>query len=337
MRERVRQQLINDPEAIVEEALEGIAGAHPELLRLDAEARILVRADAPRPGRVGIVSGGGSGHEPLHGGFVGLGMLGAAVPGQIFSSPTPDRIAAAGHAVDGGEGVLLIVKNYTGDVLNFRMAAEELEDDGVRVATVLVNDDVAVEDSTHTAGRRGVAGTLIVEKLAGAAAERGEPLDRVAAIAREAIERTRSFGVALGPCTPPGREPLFELPPGQIEVGVGIHGEPGRRRQPLGTAAEVARLMFDAIVDDRPLARGSRVLTLVNGLGSTPLLELFGLDREVAVLCAGADLRRARSLVGEYVTSLDMIGASLTLTELDEALIELWDAPVRTPALRWGA
>jgi phosphoenolpyruvate---glycerone phosphotransferase subunit DhaK len=330
-----RQQILNRAEDLVDEALEGMAAAFPGRLRVDSE-RVVVRADAPRQGKVGLVSGGGSGHEPLHAGYVGPGMLDAAVAGQIFSSPPPDHVVAAARAVDGGAGVLLIVKNYTGDVMNFTMAAEELEEDGIEVASVLVKDDVAVEDSTHTAGRRGVAGTVLVEKLAGAAAERGGSLERVKAVAEEAIDRTRSFGVAVGACTPPGGEQLFELPPGEMEVGVGIHGEPGRRRQPIASAAEIAAMMFEAIVEDRPLASGAEVLTLVNGLGSTTLLELFALDREVAALCAGAGLVRSRVLVGNYLTSLDMAGASLTMLELDDALTDLWDAPVETPALRWG-
>jgi dihydroxyacetone kinase-like protein len=336
MSEHRNRQLLNDPEDAVDEAVRGIVGANPGRLRLEGE-RAIVRADAPRPGKVGLVSGGGSGHEPLHAGYVGPGMLDAAVAGQVFSSPPPDHVVEAARAVDGGAGVLLIVKNYTGDTMNFAMAAEELREAGVDVATVLVKDDVAVEDSTHTAGRRGVAGTVLVEKLAGAAAARGDSLAQVEAVANRAIDRVRSFGVALAPCSPPGRGPLFELPAGEMEVGVGIHGEPGRRREPIATAAEIAATMFEAIATDRPLAPGARVLTLVNGLGSTTQLELFGLDREVATLCEAAGLTRSRILVGNYLTALDMAGASLTILELDDQTLELWDAPVETPGLRWGA
>ncbi len=312
-----------------------MVAAHSARLRLVGE-RAVVRAEAPREGKVGIVSGGGSGHEPLHAGYVGAGMLDGAVAGEIFSSPPPDHVAEAARAVDGGAGVLLIVKNYTGDVMNFGMARQELEEEGIEVASVLVKDDVAVEDSSYTAGRRGVAGTVLVEKLAGAAAERGDPLSAVEAVANEAIDRVRSFGVALGPCTPAGRDPLFTLPQGEMEVGVGIHGEPGRRRAPLGTAAEIAAMMLEAILADRPLQPGTEVLTLVNGLGGTPLIELYALDREVQALCDSAGLRRARVLVGEYLTSLDMPGATLTVLDLDQRLKELWDAPVETAALQRG-
>lgn len=327
--------IVNDPSTAITEALEGLAAVHDRIVRLDAAANVILRVTPPSGPKVGVVSGGGSGHEPLHVGFVGRGMLDAAVPGEIFTSPPPDRIVAAALAAENGAGVLLIVKNYSGDVLNFRMAASELGARGIEVESVIVNDDVAVEDSEYTAGRRGVAGTVFVEKIAGAAAERGESLAAVAAVARRVVERTRSFGIALSGCAPLGGDPIFELPDGEMEVGVGIHGEPGRRRQPVAAATELAKLMFDAVHEDRPLAAGSRTLTLTNGLGGTTPIELFLLDRAFSTLCADAGLTRARKLVGQYVTSLNMRGASFTVMELDDELLALWDDPVETPAIRW--
>jgi dihydroxyacetone kinase-like protein len=294
--------------------------------------------DAPRQGKVGLVSGGGSGHEPMHGGFVGRGMLDAACPGEVFTSPVPDQIFAATKAVDGGAGVVHIVKNYTGDVMNFKLAAEEAADEDVQVESVLIDDDVAVQDSLYTAGRRGVGATVLAEKLAGAAAERGDSLDAVAAVARRVNERARSFGIALSSCTPPAAgKPIFDLPAGEMEVGIGIHGEPGRRRAPLGTASEIAELMVEAVVSDLKPGRGARVLAFVNGMGGTPLLELYLLYGEVERALRERGLVPVRRLVGSYITSLEMAGASLTLLELDDELTALWDAPVHTPALRWGA
>ncbi|MFF0608769.1 dihydroxyacetone kinase subunit DhaK [Nocardia tengchongensis] len=331
------KKLINDPAGVVDAALAGMAAAHPEL-RVDAKQRIIVRADAPRPGKVGLVSGGGSGHEPLHGGFVGLGMLDAACPGEIFTSPVPDQILAATAAVDTGAGVLHIVKNYTGDVMNFEMAAElAAAESGAEVRAVVVNDDVAVQDSLYTAGRRGVGATLILEKMAGAAAEQGRPLAEVARVADTVNARSRSMGMALTSCTVPAvGHPTFELGDGEMEIGIGIHGEPGRRRVPLAPARDVAVLLLDPILADLPFAQGDRVLCFLNGMGGTPLIELYLMFDEVSRILRGHGIHIERSLVGPYVTSLDMAGCSITLTRLDEELTALWDAPVRTPALRWG-
>ncbi|MFD3662546.1 dihydroxyacetone kinase subunit DhaK [Streptomyces sp. NPDC058659] len=328
------RMLINVPETVVADALRGMAAAHPELT-VDVERRIVVRRDAPVAGKVALVSGGGSGHEPLHGGFVGPGMLSAACPGEVFTSPVPDQMVRAAAAVDSGAGVLFVVKNYTGDVLNFAMAAELAEDEGIQVAKVLVDDDVAVTDSLYTAGRRGTGGTLFVEKIAGAAAEEGAPLERVEAIARRVDARSRSFGVALSACTTPAKgSPTFDLPEGELELGIGIHGEPGRERRAMMTSREIADYAVDTVVED--LRPSGPVLALVNGMGGTPLLELYGFNAEVQRVLAERRIPVARTLVGNYVTSLDMAGCSVTLCEVDEELLRLWDAPVQTPALRWG-
>ncbi|MGP3925847.1 dihydroxyacetone kinase subunit DhaK [Streptomyces sp. 8N616] len=328
------KMLINVPETVVADGLRGLAAAHPELT-VDVENRVIVRRDAPVADKVGLVSGGGSGHEPLHGGFVGPGMLDAACPGEVFTSPVPDQMARAAAAVDSGKGVLFIVKNYTGDVLNFNMAAELAEDEGIQVASVLVNDDVAVTDSLYTAGRRGVGATLFVEKIAGAAAEEGAPLERVEAIARKVNESSRSFGVALSACTTPAKGgPTFDLPPGELELGIGIHGEPGRERRAMMTSREIADFAVDAVLED--LRPDSPVLALVNGMGATPLLELYGFNAEVQRVLGERGVSVARTLVGNYVTSLDMAGCSVTLCQSDEELLRLWDAPVATAGLRWG-
>lgn len=332
------KMLINSPEAVVADALRGLAAAHPDL-DVDVEARVVVRRDARAGGRVGLVSGGGSGHEPLHAGFVGYGMLSAACPGEVFTSPVPDQMARAIKAVDSGQGVLLVVKNYTGDVLNFDMAAELAEEDGIRVERVLVNDDVAVTDSLYTAGRRGTGATLFVEKIAGAAAEEGAPLEQVAALARRVNEASGSFGVALSACTTPAKgSPTFDLPDGELELGIGIHGEPGRERRPMMPAAEIAEVAVGTVLDDMANTApvDGPVLALVNGMGATPLLELYGFHAEVARVLEARGVPVARALVGNYVTSLDMAGASVTLCQVDEELLRLWDAPVKTPALRWG-
>jgi phosphoenolpyruvate---glycerone phosphotransferase subunit DhaK len=332
------KKFLNDPSAVVKESLAGLAAAHGDLLRYDAQAQIVVRADAPVAGKVALVSGGGSGHEPLHGGFVGRGMLDAACPGEVFTSPVPDQMLAATKAVDGGTGVVHIVKNYTGDVMNFKLAAEDAADEGIDVESVLVNDDVAVEDSLYTAGRRGVGATVLIEKIAGAAAERGHDVQAVAALARRVNERSRSFGVALSSCTPPAvGNPIFDLPDGEIELGIGIHGEPGRRREQLRTANEIVSVMTEAVLSDLKPVEGARLLPFVNGMGGTPQLELYLLYAEVARQLHAAGLQPLRNLVGSYITSLEMAGASLTVLELDDELISLWDAPVHTPALRWGA
>ena len=328
------KKLINAPDDVVTDALAGLAAAHPSL-RLDAENKVVIRGDAPRPGKVGLASGGGSGHEPLHGGFVGYGMLDAACAGEVFTSPVPDQMLAATKAVNGGAGVLHIVKNYTGDILNFQMAAELADDDGIEVVSVVVNDDVAVQDSLYTAGRRGVGATVFVEKIAGALAEEGAPLADVAAIAREVNERSRSFGVALTSATLPAvGKPSFELAESEIELGIGIHGEPGRERTTLTPAHDLAGTVLDAIGDDMPLS--GDLLVMVNGMGGTPLSELYILCAEVQRYIEGHGARVARNLVGNYITSLDMQGFSVTVTQLTDTLTRLWDAPVDTPGLRWG-
>ncbi|GCD39275.1 dihydroxyacetone kinase subunit DhaK [Streptomyces chrestomyceticus JCM 4735] len=328
------KMLMNVPETVVADALRGMAAAHPELV-VDVDNRVVVRRDAPVAGKVALVSGGGSGHEPLHGGYVGPGMLDAACPGEVFTSPVPDQMVRAAAAVDSGEGVLFVVKNYTGDVLNFQMAAELAEDEGVRVASVVVNDDVAVTDSLHTAGRRGTGATLFVEKIAGAAAEEGAPLDRVADLANRVVESSRSFGVALSACATPAKGgPMFDLPAGELELGVGIHGEPGRERRPMMTAREIADYAVDAVLAD--LNPRQPVLALVNGMGGTPLLELYGFGAEVHRVLGERGVPVARTLLGNYVTSLDMAGCSVTLCQADAEMLRLWDAPVQTAALRWG-
>jgi len=332
------KKLINDPSAVVHDALAGLAAAHPGL-RVDIERKIIARATAPVSGKVGLISGGGSGHEPLHGGFVGLGMLDAACPGEVFTSPTPDQMYEATKLVDGGAGVLHIVKNYTGDVMNFEMAAEmAAEDAGVKVESIVTNDDVAVEDSLYTAGRRGVGVTVLVEKICGAAAEAGQDLATVAAIGRKVNGWGRSMGMALTSCTVPAAgKPTFDLGETEIEIGIGIHGEPGRHREPLGSAADIAERLLDPIVHDLPFERGDAVLAFVNGMGGTPLLELYVVFAEVARILSGHGITIQRSLVGPFITSLEMAGCSITLLKLDDELVRLWDAPVNTPALRWGA
>jgi phosphoenolpyruvate---glycerone phosphotransferase subunit DhaK len=328
------KKLINSPDSVVTDALAGVAAAHPSLA-VDIDNKVITRAAGPVSGKVGLVSGGGSGHEPLHGGFVGYGMLDAACPGEVFTSPVPDQMLAATKAVDGGAGILHIVKNYTGDVLNFQMAAELASDDGIEVAAVVVNDDVAVQDSLYTAGRRGVGATVFVEKIAGALAERSASLSDVAAVASEVNERSRSFGVALTSCTVPAAgKPTFDLGDTEIELGIGIHGEPGRTRAPLAPAAEIAATALDAIHADMPLA--GDLLVMVNGMGGTPLIELYVVYNEVHKYITGKGARIARNLVGNYITSLEMQGFSVTVCQLTDALTELWDAPVDTPALRWG-
>ena len=331
------KKIINDPKRVVDESVAGFGLAHADLVRVEMDPIHVVRADAPIAGKVGIVSGGGSGHEPLHAGFVGFGMLDAAVPGAVFTSPTPDPILAATKAVDGGAGVLHIVKNYTGDVLNFETAADLASADGITVRAVVTNDDVAVKDSLYTAGRRGVAGTVLVEKIAGAAAERGDSLDEVADIAERVNANARSMGLALTPCiVPHAGEPSFVLAEDEIEIGIGIHGEPGRERIKLEPADGLVDRLIEPILEDLPYSGGDRVLLFVNGMGGTPLVELYIAYRRAAQVLAERGITIARSLVGNYITSLEMQGMSLTLLKLDDEMIQLWDAPVQTAALRWG-
>ena len=331
------KKFLNNPDDIVPESLAGLGAAHPELVRIDFENQLVLRKDAPVQGKVALVSGGGSGHEPLHGGFVGLGMLDAACPGAVFTSPVPYQMLAATKAVDGGAGVIHVVKNYTGDVMNFKMAAEEAADEGVEVESVLTNDDVAVEDSLYTAGRRGTGATVLVEKIAGAKAEAGGSLAEVAAVARKVNGQARSFGVALTSCASPGAGPTFEIGPDEMEFGVGIHGEPGRRREKIRSAAEIVSEMGDAIFGDLEPDSGSNVLAFVNGLGGTPLIELYVVYNELHKQLEERGVTATRSLVGNYITSLEMAGVSITILVLDDELTELWDAPVHTPALRWKA
>jgi dihydroxyacetone kinase-like protein len=332
------KKLINDPDDVLAEALLGMEAAHPDLL-VDHQNRVISRAGGARPGKVGLVSGGGSGHEPLHGGFVGLGMLDAACAGAIFTSPSPDQILAATQVADGGAGVLHVVKNYTGDVMNFEMAAELAAiESGAEVVQVVTDDDVAVQDSTWTAGRRGVGVTVLLEKIAGAAAEQDRSLSEVADVARAVNANGRSMGVALTSCTVPSAgRPTFELGDDEMELGVGIHGEPGRVRLPMAPARDIAELLVEPILSDLGAASGDSVIAFVNGLGGTPLIELYVMYNEVAKILAGHGIQIARSLVGPYITSLEMAGASVTLLKVDEDLVSLWDAPVRTPGLRWGA
>lgn len=328
------KKFLNDPNNVVPEVIEGFARAHRDIVRQLDGKPVIVRATPKPHGTVALVSGGGSGHEPLHAGFVGEGMLDAAVAGAVFTSPTPDPVEAAARAVDTGAGVLFIVKNYTGDVLNFETAADLVQMDGIQASTVIVNDDVAVQDSTYTAGRRGVAGTVFVEKIAGALAEQGASLDEVTSIAQKTINATRSFGVALRAGTVPHiGSPSFELAEDEIEFGVGIHGEPGRERIPLEQADAIVDRMMSAILEDLPFERGDRVAVLVNGMGATPLSELYIVYRRVAELLDERGIAVERSLVGDYVTSLDMAGGSISLLRLDDELLALYDAPVRTAAL----
>ncbi|WP_461164052.1 dihydroxyacetone kinase subunit DhaK [Arthrobacter sp. R4-81] len=331
------KKLINDPRAVVDESVEGFGLAHADIVAVSTEPKFITRKDAPVAGKVGLVSGGGSGHEPLHGGFVGLGMLDAAVPGAVFTSPTPDQIIPATLAVNSGAGVVHIVKNYTGDLLNFETAAEMAQAEGVEVRTVLVNDDVAVEDSLYTAGRRGVGGTVLVEKIAGAAAERGDDLEAVAAIGNRVNSNVRSMGVALTACTVPhAGGPSFDLEENEIEIGIGIHGEPGRHKIPMENADGITDRLLEPILSDLGLDARERVLLFVNGMGGTPQSELYIVYRRAAQVLKERGIIVERSLVGNYITSLEMQGCSVSVLRLDDEMTALWDAPVHTAALRWG-
>jgi len=332
------KKLINDPGAVVDEALHGFAAAHPDLVRVNYDPKYVVRADAPVQGKVAVLSGGGSGHEPMHGGFVGRGMLDAACPGEVFTSPTPDQMYEATKAVDGGAGVLHIVKNYTGDILNFEMAADLAKGEGIDVEAVVTDDDVAVQDSLYTAGRRGVGITVLAEKIVGAAAEEGKDLATCAELCRRVNAEGRSMGMALTSCTVPAAgKPTFELGDDEMEIGIGIHGEPGRERLPLEPARDIVRRLAGPILEDLPYASGDRVLAFVNGMGGTPMLELYLVYNELRDVLAEHGVEVARSLIGPYITSLEMAGCSITLLRVDDELIRLWDAPVHTPGLRWGA
>jgi len=332
------KKLINKPEDVVTEALHGIAAAHPDLVKVHFNPNIIVRADAPVQGKVGLVSGGGSGHEPMHGGFVGPGMLDAACPGEVFTSPTPDQMLDATKAVNGGAGVLHIVKNYTGDVMNFEMAAELGQGEGIEVEAVVIDDDVAVQDSLYTAGRRGVGTTVLAEKICGAAAEEKRPLADVAELCRKVNANGRSMGMALTSCiVPAAGEPTFSLGEDEIEIGIGIHGEPGRERVKLAPAAEIVERLTTPILEDLPFEKGDQVLAFVNGMGGTPLIELYVVYNDLNRFLGERGITITRNLIGPYITSLEMAGCSITLLKLDDELTRLWDAPVKTAGLRWAA
>ena len=332
------KKLLNDVERIVADALEGMRAAHGDLIEVSLDPAYVVRRGAPTASKVALVSGGGSGHEPMHAGYVGLGMLDGACPGAVFTSPTPDQIHACTRRVDAGRGVVHIVKNYTGDVMNFEIVAELAQAEGIEVEAVVMSDDVAVQDSLYTAGRRGVGATVLAEKLAGARAEEGGSLRDVADVVRRVDGGARSMGMALTSCTVPAAgAPTFELGTGEMEIGIGIHGEPGRERMALEPADRIVDRLLRPILDDLPFRAGDRVLAFVNGMGGTPLLELYVVMRRVDQVLAERGLERVRTLVGNHITSLEMAGCSITLLRMDEELVRLWDAPVRTPGLRWGA
>ena len=331
------KKLINTPETEVKDALAGMAAAHADLIRVEYDPNVIIRKDAPKKGKVGLVSGGGSGHEPMHGGYVGRGMLDAACPGAVFTSPTPDQMARATKAVDGGAGVLHIVKNYTGDIMNFEMAAELARGEGGRVSAVVTNDDVAVQDSLYTAGRRGVGVTVLLEKIVGGAAEAGYDLEKCTELAKRVNANGRSMGMALTSCiVPAAGKPTFDIADDEMELGIGIHGEPGRERTKLKPANEIAEILTSTVVKDLPFKRGDEVLAFVNGMGGTPLLELYVVYNAVHQYLTKEGIKVTRSLVGSYITSLEMAGCSVTLLKLDAEATKFWDAPVHTPALRWG-
>lgn len=331
------KKLINKPEDVVKEALLGMQAAHEDLIKVHFEPNYIMRADGPVKGKVAILSGGGSGHEPMHGGFVGMGMLDAACPGSVFTSPTPDQMLEATKAINSGSGVLHIVKNYTGDVLNFEMAADLAKSEGIEVEAVIIDDDVAVKDSLYTAGRRGVGVTVITEKIVGAAAEQGRSLKDVADVCRKVNSQGRSMGMALTSCVvPEAGKPTFDLPDDEMEIGIGIHGEPGRERMKLKPAAAITEMLAKPILDDLPFKKGDEVLAFVNGMGGTPLIELYIVYNELQKICNGRGIKIVRNLVGSYITSIEMAGCSITLLKMDDELTRLWDAPVNTPALRWG-
>ncbi len=355
------KKLINAVDNVVREQLQGMAVAHPDILKVHIDPHYLTRADAPVKGKVALVSGGGSGHEPMHGGFVGMGMLDGACPGEVFTSPTPDQMYECAKAVDGGAGVLFIVKNYTGDVLNFETAAELAFADGIQVQSILIDDDVAVKDSLYTAGRRGVGTTVLAEKIVGAAAEAGYTLAQCADLCRKVNNYGRSMGMALTSCTVPAAgKPTFELGDNEIEIGIGIHGEPGQKRMALKAADEITEMMALEIITDKaysrttrewdndqgtwvdmelvdqPFQSGDQVIAFVNSMGGTPVSELYAIYRKLAEVCQQNGLTIVRNLIGPYITSLEMQGCSITLLKVDEEILRFWDAPVNTPGLRWG-
>ena len=332
------KKLINSPENVVLESMSGLAAAFGDLIKIHLDPNYIVRKDAPVKNKVAIISGGGSGHEPMHGGFVGRGMLDGACPGAVFTSPTPDQMHEATKAVNGGKGVLHIVKNYTGDVMNFEMAADLARGEGIEVEAVVIDDDVAVKDSLYTAGRRGVGTTVLSEKICGAAAEGGASLKEVAALCHKVNGQGRSMGMALTSCTVPHvGKPTFELPEDEMEIGIGIHGEPGRHRMKLKSADQITEMLLNPIIEDLPFKSGDSVLLFVNSMGGTPSIELFVVYNKAHQILTKKGIQVTRSLVGPYITSLEMAGASITVLKLDGELTKLWDAPVLTPGLRWGA
>ncbi|MCA9932372.1 MAG: dihydroxyacetone kinase subunit DhaK [Ardenticatenaceae bacterium] len=356
------KKLINAVDDVVKEQLEGMLVAHPDMLKVNFEPKYVYRADAPVANKVAIVSGGGSGHEPMHGGFVGMGMLDGACPGEVFTSPTPDQMYECARAVDGGAGVLFLVKNYTGDVLNFETAVELAHADGIKAQSILIDDDVAVKDSLYTAGRRGVGTTVLCEKVVGAAAEAGYDLDQCADLARKVNMYGRSMGMAITSCTVPAAgKPTFDLPDDEMEIGIGIHGEPGQKRMPMATADEITTMMVNEILDDAaysrtvrewdreegtwvekdltdaPYVEGDEFIVFVNSMGGTPVSELYAVYRKVAEICEKRGAKIVRNLIGPYITSLEMQGMSITFLKADEEILKFWDAPVNTPGLRWGA
>lgn len=331
------KKLINKPDDVVKEELEGLALAHPDLIKIHYNPNYIVRADAPVKGKVGVLSGGGSGHEPMHGGFVGMGMLDAACPGAVFTSPTPDQMLEATKAINGGAGVLHIVKNYTGDIMNFEMAADLARAEEMEIESVIIDDDVAVKDSLYTAGRRGVGSTVLAEKVCGAAAEQHKSLKEVADVCRKVKDYGRSMGMALTSCTVPHvGKPTFDLPENEMEIGIGIHGEPGRKRMAVRPADEIVEMLMEPILSDIPYKSGDEVLLFVNGMGGTPLVELYIVYRKAYEIATKHGLKVVRNLIGPYITSLEMAGTSITMLKMDDQLLKLWDAPVKTPGLRWG-
>lgn len=331
------KKLINDPGNVVKEMLEGMADVNGDLVKVNFSPNFVYRKDAPVKGKVSIISGGGSGHEPLHAGYVGYGMLDAACPGDVFTSPTPDQMYEAAKKVNGGAGVLFIVKNYTGDVMNFDMAKDLLKNDGIKVESIVVNDDVAVENSTYTAGRRGVAGTVFVEKIVGAAAEEKKSLEELKKLGEKVIANVRTIGIALRPCTVPAAgKPTFTLEEDEFEFGIGIHGEPGRKRLKVKKADEIVEMMMNAIFDDIKLGSNEDVAVIVNGMGGTPLMELYIVARKALSMLKDKHANIYKSFIGNYTTSLEMQGASLTVLKLDDEMKKYLDAKVHTPALRWG-
>lgn len=327
------KKIINNPENVVNEMLEGIVKAYPEYVKKVEGFDVLVRVNLKE--KVTLVSGGGSGHEPSHGGFVGEGMLDGAVAGEVFTSPTPDQVFEAVKAVDQGKGILLVIKNYTGDVMNFEMAMELAEAEGIQVESVIVNDDVAVENSTYTTGRRGIAGTIFVHKIAGAAAEKGMKLDEVKRIAEKVIKNVRSMGMALTPCTiPAAGKPGFELPEDEMEIGLGIHGEPGTHRDKIKNAKEIVIHLMNKILADIQINQKEEVVVLVNGLGGTPLMELYIANNEVDKILKEKGIKTYKTIVGNYMTSIEMAGFSISVLKLDDELKELLDERADTPAFR---